>query len=737
MTNSHLTVASGGDGGESSHSNSNSPRSNAKRQHDNVMELIGDSVSSWIQESQRKNLTEEDANPHRTGAVTSDKIPSAVVDVDSLSTVEEGTEEGEELVPKKHSTTAISAAEHFPSRRNSPATATALRTSDHSSTTATTTSSSRSETSATGGQNTNNNNNKNINNSVRRAANPFRSSTMFRQNSSDNANAADPVKRAMSIAFQENSNKQHARKNTAAASMRTSLRFGLSGVDNKKSNLNIGIAPTSTTCNSEDVGGDEDASSVSLRPTLREIEDSNDHHSARYRYDETISQTKSRAIQELRHMASDNKQSIEDQEIEVRRVHDGGCGDTWDSIFSSLKVIFVFLLTKETYATMVLASASTCYFYFRNHDDGDWDGGGVPFVLLGVAVVIPTMNLISMEFGRRETALRRLADLRGVWIRIYQMHALLNWGSGKGRQNQKEDDEFYLGLGHLDDVGDNILGACDELMRFLTLPSSTETHNLLTLKGQMRATHILSVGEALFESCTARRGARFTILAERIKAAGASQTEMSRMEQFTKDMQNQYEHLRFLKMYRTPQALRSLARVTTIMMLPLFGPSFAYLAMNIGSIFFGLMLTVVSALILSGLFEAARVVEDPFTAFVVMDGINVREEMDTLYRQLCSIREEAFGAEARTTPYENPPSHCLTADNQFDDPESNTRSFASRSKKRIFGNDKAGHDTHSLIEKSAFRQQPKAKMVPRRRLIEAVKKIQGGSASKLPSDSDV
>jgi len=433
MTNSHLTVASGGDGGESSHSNSNSPRSNAKRQHDNVMELIGDSVSSWIQESQRKNLTEEDANPHRTGAVTSDKIPSAVVDVDSLSTVEEGTEEGEELVPKKHSTTAISAAEHFPSRRNSPATATALRTSDHSSTTATTTSSSRSETSATGGQNTNNNNNKNINNSVRRAANPFRSSTMFRQNSSDNANAADPVKRAMSIAFQENSNKQHARKNTAAASMRTSLRFGLSGVDNKKSNLNIGIAPTSTTCNSEDVGGDEDASSVSLRPTLREIEDSNDHHSARYRYDETISQTKSRAIQELRHMASDNKQSIEDQEIEVRRVHDGGCGDTWDSIFSSLKVIFVFLLTKETYATMVLASASTCYFYFRNHDDGDWDGGGVPFVLLGVgmydwdlhgwtvvdiavrnltlgafffetAVVIPTMNLISMEFGRKYKA---------------------------------------------------------------------------------------------------------------------------------------------------------------------------------------------------------------------------------------------------------------------------------------------------------------------------------------------
>ena len=212
-----------------------------------------------------------------------------------------------------------------------------------------------------------------------------------------------------------------------------------------------------------------------------------------------------------------------------------------------------------------------------------------------------------MEYTRRETALQRLSELKGTWIRLYCLHAFMDWNNGQGRASQHPDDPYYLGIDHSDDIGDNILGACDELMRFLTLPSATNTSNLLTTSGQVRASHILSVAEPLFESATARRAARFTKLAERLKAAGASQTEMSRVEQFTKDMQAQYEHLRFLKIYRTPQALRSLARITTLAMLPLFGPSFAHLAMNIGSLFLGLMLTAVSALILSGLYEAARV----------------------------------------------------------------------------------------------------------------------------------
>lgn len=79
--------------------------------------------------------------------------------------------------------------------------------------------------------------------------------------------------------------------------------------------------------------------------------------------------------------------------------------------------------------------------------------------------------------------------------------------------------------------------------------------------------------------------------------------------------------------------------------------------------------------------SCVQVVEDPFTAFIVMDGINVREELDTVFRQILSIREEAFGAEARLKPYDLPPSHCLTSPNLVDPEtgEAPTEGFGERS----------------------------------------------------------
>ena len=102
--------------------------------------------------------------------------------------------------------------------------------------------------------------------------------------------------------------------------------------------------------------------------------------------------------------------------------------------------------------------------------------------------------------------------------------------------------------------------------------------------------------------------------------------------------------------------------MTTIGMLPLFAPSFADVAMNVGSLTLGILLAAFSALVLSGLFEAAKVVEDPFVAFVLMDGVNFHEEADLLLRQIVAIREEAFGQEALDEPYTPPVSACLTTE---------------------------------------------------------------------------
>ena len=116
------------------------------------------------------------------------------------------------------------------------------------------------------------------------------------------------------------------------------------------------------------------------------------NQSNRTRYDEGIKNKKMDEIKAKRQ--SSIGVSIEEQEIAVRSVPEGGCKDSLDSVVSSLKVIFVFMLSKETYVTIALSMLSTCYFYFMNKDDDEWDGGGIPFVLLGVAVVIPTIKYV-------------------------------------------------------------------------------------------------------------------------------------------------------------------------------------------------------------------------------------------------------------------------------------------------------------------------------------------------------
>ena len=114
-----------------------------------------------------------------------------------------------------------------------------------------------------------------------------------------------------------------------------------------------------------------------------------------------------------------------------------------------------------------------------------------------------------MLFKRREVALMRMGELRGFLLQLYQLHSVLDWKAGSGRKNQSNDDPFYLGIEHSDQVADSIIGLFDELMRYLTLPSSTETRHLLTKRGHSQAGYIRSVEEPIFLSCTARRMVRF------------------------------------------------------------------------------------------------------------------------------------------------------------------------------------------------------------------------------------
>jgi hypothetical protein len=98
-----------------------------------------------------------------------------------------------------------------------------------------------------------------------------------------------------------------------------------------------------------------------------------------------------------------------------------------------------------------------------------------------------------------------------------------------------------------------------------------------------------------------------------------------------------------VKMYRTPQALRSFARLFTVLLPPFYAPAFAQVAIDTDSLGIGIVNGIIVALALTGLFLSLEALEDPFTAFLALDGIDVREEFEVLYfAQLIHTRDLVF-----------------------------------------------------------------------------------------------
>lgn len=116
----------------------------------------------------------------------------------------------------------------------------------------------------------------------------------------------------------------------------------------------------------------------------------------------------------------------------------------------------------------------------------------------------------------------------------------------------------------------------------------------------------------LFDSFATRRMAKLTVLVETLKTAGLSSTECSRIRQYERWVCETLENLRQIKMYRTPQALRSFARIFTVILPPFYAPSFAQLAMDMNSIGVGIAMALITTLALTALFESIQVLEDPF-----------------------------------------------------------------------------------------------------------------------------
>jgi hypothetical protein len=314
--------------------------------------------------------------------------------------------------------------------------------------------------------------------------------------------------------------------------------------------------------------------------------------------------------------------------------------------YAGVKILFKYLITLDSVLGCIMTVGMTCYWYYSKATErktNSWDGT-MSFVLVTFAVVSPITVAIRMAFTRREEALRRIASIRSYFLHIYFAHSLWDWKSGGGRAANKLEFDY---LEHCDGVLEQLIGIGDELARFLSLPNTSRGWNRTTNAGRAEAVRTVRAAYGLLESVTLQRMVRLTCFSEEIKKQGLGGSEISRVRAFERNLSDQLEQLRMLKMYRTPQAMWAFARVFTIVLPAFYGPAFAQVAHDLQSLTVGIMFSVLTTLVLTALLEAVQVLEDPFTAYVSLDGVDVSEEFEVLsFTQLVKARKLFFPSAA-------------------------------------------------------------------------------------------
>lgn len=133
-------------------------------------------------------------------------------------------------------------------------------------------------------------------------------------------------------------------------------------------------------------------------------------------------------------------------------------------------------------------------------------------------------------------------------------------------------------------------------------------------------------------------------MVEEMKRHGQPANESSRINQYLWILQSNWDRVRNLKDYRTPQATRSYSRVFIVLLPWFYGPYYCYLAgrNNNGqtSLPFALLFSVMTQVVLVGLFNTQQDLEDPFILTSGIDDMDIAREFSEVRRQLQFINDD-------------------------------------------------------------------------------------------------
>lgn len=272
-------------------------------------------------------------------------------------------------------------------------------------------------------------------------------------------------------------------------------------------------------------------------------------------------------------------------------------------------------------------------------DNDHFDGSSLDWVLLSFAVITPMATSIGMAFSRRERALAHLVAIRATVLEIYSSHACWDWRSPT---KQGRISSTVNWLEHSDAALVEILGICHCLSRFLILPNATRARHRITPFGRAEANETLSLASKLY-GCMLVRFGRLTDLCEMLKQEGLPPNEATRIRQWERMVLEHADGLRTIKFYRTPQALRSFARLFTVFLPPFYAPSFADIARRLDSLGIAITFSVLTSLALTALFETISQMEDPFMGYRTLDGVDIDSELSSSFSiQMLTMRSHFY-----------------------------------------------------------------------------------------------
>ncbi|ETW07503.1 hypothetical protein H310_02007 [Aphanomyces invadans] len=300
------------------------------------------------------------------------------------------------------------------------------------------------------------------------------------------------------------------------------------------------------------------------------------------------------------------------------------CATGFMDIYAAAYIFWIHLMSIETILVVVVAGVTTSgYYYIGMQANGTSFGANLSWTLVTFAIISPMIMQIRQAFTRRETALDAIAELKAITSNVLMANAIWDWG---------KNERVKLAPDHALRTKRILKGIASDVRRVLMLPTFTRGRHRFTTSGMDEAKEFTHAFHYLCRRITFST----TLLhrqVELMKAAGLPANEASRINQYHWFIQARIEKLCNIKLYRTPQATRSFTRLC-ILVLPLFyGPYYVYIATTGTSVHtnfaFALTLSLATSLIMIGIFNVEKALEDPFTE-EGLDGVKVERAMQRI-----------------------------------------------------------------------------------------------------------